>query len=394
MSRVARVAWARNLSVMRKAALYIHIPFCVAKCNYCSFNSYAGLEHLHEVYLDALEEEISLSAQQWGPLEAPSVYIGGGTPTILGAELLGRVVRACKDHFLMHADAEITVEANPGTVDAMNLSTLRKLGVNRVSLGVQSFNDGMLVMLGRVHHAREAEEAYCLVRQAGFDNVNLDLIYGLPKQDLAQWETDLSKTISLRPEHLSLYCLSLEEETPLARSICSGDVPAPDPDLAAEMYETAEAKLAGAGYVHYEISNWAVRGRECRHNLVYWHNEPYLGFGAGAHSFDGAFRYHNLLSPQEYVQRIASGAEAVAAREEIDRATEMSETMILGLRLLEGVSFQQFEERFQISAPLLYGMAMEQLVALGLLNLSDGVARLTRRGRLLANEVFERFLPG
>jgi oxygen-independent coproporphyrinogen-3 oxidase len=379
---------------MRTAALYVHIPFCVAKCTYCSFNSYAALEHLHEVYVDALENEISLSAQERGPLEAPSVYIGGGTPTVLGPELLGRVVRACTDHFLVHVDAEITVEANPGTVDAMDLSSLHTLGVNRVSLGMQSFDDGALALLGRAHDAREAEAAYHLARQADFDNVNLDLIYGLPGQDLDQWDADLSKAITLRPEHLSLYCLTLEEKTPLARSISEGYVAVPDPDLAAKMYETAEVELARAGYVHYEISNWAVRGRECRHNLVYWHNEPYFGLGAGAHSFDEAFRYYNVLSPQEYVQRMARGGEAVAGREEIDRVTEMSETMILGLRLREGVSFSGFQERFSVTLNEVFADQMKELRDLGLVEVDGGAVRLTGRGRLLGNEVFERFLPG
>jgi len=379
--------------LVRKAALYVHIPFCVAKCSYCSFNSYAGLDHLHQVYLEALENEISLSAHERGPREAPSVYIGGGTPTVLGTELLGRVVRACHDHFAVPADAEITVEANPGTVDAIDLSRLRTIGVNRISLGVQSFNEVMLALLGRVHDAEEAESAYHLARLAGFDNVNLDLIYGLPGQSLGQWEADLSRAIALRPEHLSLYCLTLEEETPLGQSISEGDVPAPDPDLAAEMYETAEAELAGAGYVHYEISNWALQGRECRHNLVYWHNQPYLGFGAGAHSFDGTSRYHNVLSPQDYVQRITRGGEAVAGREAIDRATEMSETMILGLRLREGVSFSDFQVRFAVTLEQVFADQIKELRDLGLVELKGGAVRLTCRGRLLGNEVFERFLP-
>jgi oxygen-independent coproporphyrinogen-3 oxidase len=185
----------------------------------------------------------------------------------------------------------------------------------------------------------------------------------------------------------------MEENTPLAARISKGELPAPDPDLAADMYETAEAELAVAGYVHYEISNWSVNGRECRHNLVYWHNEPYLGFGAGAHSFDGAFRYYNVLSPQEYVQRMARGEEAVAGREEIDRTTEMSETMILGLRLREGVSFSDFQERFSVALETVFADRIGELSGLGLVEVDSSALRLTGRGRLLGNEVFERFLP-
>jgi oxygen-independent coproporphyrinogen-3 oxidase len=381
------------MPVMREAALYVHIPFCVAKCKYCSFNSYAGLDHLHEAYLEALENEVSLSTQERGQFEVPSVYIGGGTPTVLGPELLSRVVQACKDHFLLHAEAEITVEANPGTVDATDLSRIRKIGVNRLSLGVQSFNDGLLALLGRVHDADDAESAYRLARQTGFDNVNLDLIYGLPGQSLEQWEADLCKATALSPEHLSLYCLTLDEETALARSISEGNVPVPDADLAAEMYEMAEVEMARAGYVHYEISNWAATGHECRHNLVYWHNHPYLGFGAGAHSFDGAFRFYNVLSPQEYVQRMARVGEAIGGCEEINRATQMSETMILGLRLLEGVSYTDFQVRFSVTPEQVFADQIKELTDLDLLELNRGAVRLTDRGHLLGNEVFERFLP-
>ena len=378
---------------MNSVALYVHIPFCQRKCAYCSFNSYSGLHHLFQAYVDALETEIAQSTRERERLQVSSLYLGGGTPTVLSAGLLAQVLKACTDHHTLSEVAEITIEANPGSASAALLRDLRALGVNRLSLGVQSFDEGMLAILGRVHTVKEAMETYGLARKAGFDSINLDLIYGLPTQNLTQWEADLATAVSLEPEHISLYCLSVEEDTPLAARISKGELPAPDPDLAAEMYETAEAELAGARYVHYEISNWAVKGRECRHNLVYWHNEPYLGFGAGAHSFDGAFRYYNVLSPQEYVRRIASGGEAVAGREEIDRATEMSETMILGLRLREGVSFSDFQERFSVELAGAFADQMKELRDLGLVEVDGSAVRLTGRGRLLGNEVFERFLP-
>jgi oxygen-independent coproporphyrinogen-3 oxidase len=378
---------------MNTVALYVHIPFCQRKCAYCSFNSYSGLHHLHQAYVDALETEIGQSTRERGRLQVSSLYLGGGTPTVLSAELLAQVLKACTDHYTLFDAAEITIEANPGSASAALLQGLRALGVNRLSLGVQSFDEGMLAILGRVHTVKEAMETFGLARKAAFDSINLDLIYGLPTQDLTQWGADLATAVSLEPEHISLYCLSVEERTPLAARISKGELPAPDPDVAAEMYETAEAELAGAGYVHYEISNWAVKGRECRHNLVYWHNEPYLGFGAGAHSFDGAFRYYNVLAPQEYVRRIASGGEAVAGREGIDRATEMSETMILGLRLREGVSFCDFQERFCAAMEGLFADQIQELTDLGLVEVNRSAIRLTGRGRLLGNEVFERFLP-
>jgi oxygen-independent coproporphyrinogen-3 oxidase len=378
---------------MKEAAVYVHIPFCVKKCSYCAFNSYADLRHLHQTYVDGLVEEITQSVRERGPMRALSLYLGGGTPTVLSAELLARTLMICVDHCHPVDGVEITIEANPGTVDAAQLSALKTLGVNRLSLGVQTFDERMLALLGRVHSAEEARATYHQARDAGLENINLDFIYGLPTQDLRHWEMDLSKAIGLRPEHLSLYCLSVERNTALARRISSGELPSLDPDLAATMYELAEARLAKAGYVHYEISNWALAGRECQHNMTYWRNQPYLGIGAGAHSFDGRFRYYNVLAPEEYIRLVRAGQDPAVERSEIDRLTEMSETMIMGLRLTRGVSFEAFEERFGLSLVEVYGVQIRRLMELGLLDANGSSLRLTVRGRLLGNEVFERFLP-
>jgi len=374
-------------------ALYAHIPFCVAKCSYCSFNSYAGLEGLHYAYVQALCTEIARSSGSSAGYKARSIYLGGGTPTVLGVGLLGRVLHACADCYPLLPGAEISIEANPGTVDSADLSELRSLGVNRLSLGVQSFDEEMLALLGRIHTGQQARDTFLLARDEGFKSINLDLIYGLPGQDLQQWLDDLSTAINLRPDHLSLYCLSLEEGTPLARSVAAGDVPALDTDLGAVMYERTEARLGEAGYVHYEISNWALAGHECQHNQSYWRNLPYLGFGAGAHSFDGGGRFWNVGRPEEYVRRMEWGEDPVAGRESIDRATEMSETLIMGLRLCRGVLFIEFEERFGIPLGELFSRQIGDLVRLGLLDVDAHGVRLTTRGRLLGNEVFERFLP-
>jgi oxygen-independent coproporphyrinogen-3 oxidase len=374
--------------------IYIHIPFCLSKCHYCGFNSYAGLDHLHEAYVKALAREMALVGKAEGPLEAVTVYLGGGTPTTLSLDLLAEILGSCREHFPLAKNAEISIEANPGTVDADYLSALRKLGMNRLSLGAQSFSDQMLALLGRVHTADETRDTYRLGQQAGFENINLDLIYSLPGQTFSQWRSDLSEVIALQPEHLSLYCLSLEEGTPLAKMISAGKLPHPDLDLAAEMYSWAERSLDKAGYEHYEISNWARTGYECQHNITYWRNRPYLGFGAGAHSFQSSCRYHNVLSPEEYVKLILAGQSPLAGREEIDTSLEMSETMIMGLRLCKGVSFEEFEERFHCSVLTVYGDQMRELVGQGLLDMSDKGVKLTARGRLLGNEVFERFLAG
>ncbi len=386
---------------MESVSLYIHIPFCKAKCTYCDFNSYAGLEHLFESYVRALIEEMRLAGQS-RRLRAATIYLGGGTPTVLPLALLRDIFRACRRSFLAPEGIETTVEANPGTVDEDYLAGLLELGVNRLSLGVQSFDDGELRLLGRIHTSREAVEAYRWAREVGFANINLDLIYGLPAQTLDGWRSTLRRALSLRPEHLSLYCLTLEEHTPLAQQVAKGEIPAPDDDLAADMYILAEEMLAEAGYTHYEISNWAkqipmtndqIPKTACRHNLTYWRNRPYLGFGAGAHSYFGQRRWHNVLRPEEYIERLWQGESPVAESEEIDEATEMAETMILGLRLVnEGVNFEDFEGRFGRRLEEVYGEELRELKGLGLIEVNSEGVRLTARGRLLGNEVFERFL--
>ena len=375
-------------------ALYLHIPFCAKKCAYCDFNSYAGLESLFASYVQALTGEMRAYGARWGRLHVGTIYVGGGTPTVLPLSLLTEMLAACHASFEVINDAEMTVEANPGTVDEGYLAGLLAAGVNRLSLGVQSFDDGELRMLGRLHDVNQAQEAYYQARAVGFCNVNLDLIFGLPGQTMARWQATVHRALDLSPEHLSLYALTLEEHTSLAGRIARGELPAPDDDLAAEMYEWAEAELARAGYVHYEISNWARPGFECQHNLVYWHNQPYLGLGAGAHSWLVGRRWANVRIPQTYIEAIAGGQQPVAESEEINLALEMAETAILGLRLVEeGVSYGAFRARFGVEFTDVYGSKIEELVNLGLLEVACDRVRLTQRGRLLGNQVFQRFLP-
>jgi oxygen-independent coproporphyrinogen-3 oxidase len=379
---------------MGLASIYIHIPFCLSKCNHCDFNSYAGLDHLHEAYIEGLKREMASVAKTEGPLEALTVYLGGGTPTTLSLDLLAGLLHTCRECFIVPESAEISIESNPGTVDTGYLAALRELNISRLSLGAQSFSDDMLALLGRAHTADDTREGYHLARQAGFENISVDLIYSLPTQSLAQWQADLSEAIALQSEHLSLYCLSIEEGTTLANMISAGTLPKPDPDLAAEMYSWAEDALSEAGYEHYEISNWARPGYECHHNISYWRNRPYFGFGAGAHSFYDNYRYHNVLWPEEYARLILAGESPLADRAEIDTSLEMSETMLMGLRLCEGVYFADFEERFHCSLVTVYGDQIRELIGQGLLDVNTRGVRLTARGRLLGNEVFERFLPG
>jgi oxygen-independent coproporphyrinogen-3 oxidase len=395
---------------MRSAdlALYVHIPFCQAKCPYCDFNSYAGLEDLMAPYVDALITEMALWRDATRDAHVTSVFFGGGTPSFLPLAETKRIAAALRRSFRLAPNAEITVEGNPGSADSARLDGLRRLGFNRLSLGVQSFHDDELRLLGRVHSAAEARQAYRVAQRTGFENVNLDLIYGLPGQTLAAWQATLTEAITLRPEHLSLYALTLEEGMPLATDVARGRLPTPDPDLAADMYLWAGEALASGGYEHYEISNWALPGYRCRHNLVYWRNQPYLGLGAGAHSCLGGFRFAAVHDPRAYIREVMATApeppsDGLAAYlaglrhletvEEVSPARAMAETAILGLRLTDGLSLAAFRRRFGMGLLSVYSSAVAELTALGLLERSNGRLRLTRKGRLLGNEAFERFLP-
>jgi oxygen-independent coproporphyrinogen-3 oxidase len=383
-----------------RMGLYLHSPFCQAKCSYCDFNSYAGLEHLYAPYLDAMIQEVRWLARRFAPSVA-TLFLGGGTPTVLPIELLRRLLAACFEAFAVEDGAEITSEANPGTLSPDYLQALRRLGINRLSLGAQSFDRAELAMLGRIHTAEQVALTAGRARAAGFDNLNLDLIYGLPGQSLAVWRHTVECALALAPEHLSLYCLTVEEGTPLHEQVWGGRLPSPDPDLAADMYDLADGLLVGAGYRQYEISNWSLPGYECAHNLIYWRNQPYLGVGAGAHSSATGRRWWNVLPVQAYVDRLAREtptpwpSPAAEGGEIIDRPLEMGETLMLGLRLTrEGVSEADFRRRFGASLEEVYGQVIGDLVGAGLL-VRDAVGlRLSGRGRLLGNQVFAQFLPG
>lgn len=407
-------------------ALFIFIPFCKIKCTYCDFNVYANLAHAMEPYTEAVAREISGATHFRNALHrtqanasplprAKSIYLGGGTPSIMPIVQIEKILRACRESFSILPDAEITLEANPGTMDAAKLRDLHSLGINRLSIGVQSFDDAILKRLNRGHTAADAITTYDDARSDGFDNISLDFIYGLPLQTIRIWRETLDRALALKPEHLSLYALKVEEGTGLQHEIKRGKYPMPNDDLAADMYSLSEEMLAAAGYEHYEISNWARKAKRLEtgdsisqspisnlqslvsnHNLTYWLNQPYLGFGAGAHSYFSGARFWNVLSPLEYIARVGRGESVEGGREEIGRELEMAETMILGLRLSRGIVFDEFLERFGEDARLKYAVQLHEVGELGLVEPNSrersGV-RLTPRGRLLSNEVFWRFLP-
>jgi len=408
-------------------SLYLHVPFCSLKCAYCDFNSYAGLDDLIRPYDDALIEEIRLWARvsrDWGldprednnvargpspePAPVATVFFGGGTPSLLPLSEVERIMAALGDAFALRPDAEVSLEANPRTVDPEYLRGLVSLGVNRLSFGVQSFHDNELRALDRIHTATEAAEGYRWAREAGFRRINLDLIYGLPEQPLERWQSTLEQAIALEPDHLSLYALTVEEGTKLAYDVAQGRVTEPDPDAQADMYEWAMERLERAGYRQYEISNWALPCEECRHNLVYWRNGEWLGLGAGSHSHWAGHRFANVYSPKQYVERMRTAVRIrgklppgellrempqVSHVEQQSDEMGMADTAILGLRLNEGLDVPAFETRFGFSLDSVYGPAIAELGGLGLLEHENGRLRLTPRGRLLANEVFVRLLP-
>ncbi|MBN1304281.1 MAG: radical SAM family heme chaperone HemW [Anaerolineales bacterium] len=389
-------------------SVYLHIPFCKHRCAYCDFNTFAGMEKYIPEYLQALTREIEI-ASLLCPERYPvhSIFFGGGTPSLLPALSLRSLLEKLYLVFEISDNAEISLEANPGTVSRASLGSLRKAGFNRLSLGVQSANPGELRLLERSHNYFDVIRSVNWARQSGFDNLSLDLIYGLPGQTLENWQVSVQRSLALAPEHLSLYALTIESGTLLGCWAAKGYIPIPDPDCAAEMYEWAAGFLEQRGYEHYEISNWAVPGFQCRHNLQYWRNLPYFGFGAGAHGCVGGVRTANESALTRYIRLMKQGAAgdypaapAVVERRLIDTKTEMQETMLTGLRLTEeGVSMERFRRRFGIEMREVFGEQIEKLTAVGLLEWvkdrtpdHSEVLRLTRRGHLLGNQVFIHFV--
>jgi len=386
--------------------LYFHVPFCQKRCYYCDFNTYAGMESWIPQYTDALCSEIEQVAGLAGEhLPVHTIFFGGGTPSLLSESNFAQILGTIERNYTLMPGLEASLEANPGTVSAASLRGLRKMGFNRLSLGVQSANPEELRLLGRIHDTTDVIQSVKWARQAGFDNLNLDLIYGLPDQTLETWQKTVETVLGLRPEHISMYSLTIEEGTLFHRWTQRGAISAPDDDTAAEMYEWACDRLEEAGYVQYEISNWARKDSAgnvlaCRHNLQYWRSLPYLGFGPGAHGFAAGVRTANVTAIPAYIRKCRQTGHnqfpigpASAETRAIDPLTEMQETMMVGLRLVdEGVFFTTFQERFGQSLEQVFGKQINKLCAQGLLEQVDGRLRLTKHGRLLGNRVFIEFV--
>lgn len=384
--------------LLETAALYLHIPFCHTRCYYCDFNTYAGILPLREPYVRALLTEIELAGKMaqrtdGAPRRSRTIFFGGGTPSLLSVSQIARLLNACRNAFAVDAEAEITLEANPGTLTQEQLAGLRAAGINRLSMGAQSFDAGLLKELGRIHSPAEITQAVEYARAAGFTSINLDFMFGLPGQTMQHWRETLDRALDLHPEHFSLYSLIIEEGTPFYTWTHEGRITPGDEDLCADMYEYADECLQKAGYMNYEISNWALPGHHSRHNLTYWQNLPYIGMGAGAYSSFGGRRFSNERDPQEYTRILKTHRIPEVESETIERTQAMAETAFLALRTSVGLHLPTFEQRFAEPFAQFVGDRLHMVEEAGLLEYDDGWLRLSKRGRLLGNEVFLRLLP-
>ncbi len=374
---------------MKKALeLYLHIPFCIRKCEYCDFLSGPADERNRRTYLDALLRELAAVGPQAEDYEVTSVYIGGGTPSLLPGEWMEKLMAGVREGYCLAKDAEISMEANPGTLTKENLAGYRRAGINRLSLGCQSTDDAELKLLGRIHTWAQFQESFRMAREAGFTNLNVDLMSGLPGQHLASWEKSLETIARMEPEHISAYSLIIEEGTPFAEKTLE----LPDEEEERQMYERTGEILQSYGYQQYEISNYAKSGKECQHNLGYWTRREYLGFGVGSASLFQNQRFTNLRDRSAYaafdgkVESIRRDLETLTVRE------QMEETMILGLRLIRGVSRSEFQKNFGVSVGEIYGPMLEKYSRMGLLQIKGDRIALTRAGISVSNPIMADFL--
>lgn len=379
------------------SSLYLHIPFCRIKCTYCAFNTYVNLDNLIEPFAQALIQEIKIVGRSKLKVQLHTVYIGGGTPSLLTAEQLQRILVTIQNEFDLLPGSEISMESNPSDLTSDYMASVRTIGVNRLSIGMQSANESELKLFERRHDLDAVVRAVEAARQGGFDNLNLDLIYGIPQQTLADWENSLKVMLQLQPEHVSLYALGLEDGTPLKAWVETGKFPAPDDDLAADMYDLATDRLSSGGLAQYEISNWAKPGLECRHNLQYWRNLPYPGVGPGAHGYAGGVRYSTILSPQRYIKVMKETnrdfvyphSPATDQAIVVDRDSEIAETLIMGLRLTqEGIDRNTFRQRFGEDLLDVHPETIARYEKHGLLYVDSDIVRITTKGRLLSNMIF------
>ncbi len=370
-------------------SLYIHIPFCISKCIYCDFNSIVMKSQIVDEYLNAIESELQAIN---GKYSFTTVYIGGGTPTVLNEIQLSKLLDIISKHVDVFNLKEYTIEVNPGTLNEEKIFALKDSCIDRVSIGIQSFNDKYLKLLGRIHTAMEAKDIFSSLREKRFENISIDLIYGYPTQTLSEWKTDLRKCLTLGPEHISAYCLTYEQGTPLVGMMNSGKLKKLSEEEELNMYEHTNDFLGNKGYKHYEISNFAKPGKECQHNTVYWENREYIGIGAGAFSYINGERYCNIKSVKEYISAVKSKKNLICFSEKLPQEKRASEILIMALRMTSGISKNEFLRKSGCDLTELFGTQLNILTQAGLINFDDERIKLTRKGLSLADSVMMEFV--
>lgn len=369
--------------------LYLHVPFCLQKCPYCSFYSLPGRLDLSKRYVAAIKKQIRRFAAHGETTAQPlaTIFFGGGTPSILPPDSLRELLQDCLHNFQCAREMEVSIEVNPATVDGQGVQALRQAGFNRLSIGVQSFNNRELKLLGRPHSAADAVQTVQMARQAGFTNTSLDLMYGLPGQNMQTWQDNLQQALELQPEHLSLYELTIEENTPFAHWLTQGHLDLPDEETILSMMEQTGQDISAAGFARYEISNYARPGYQCRHNINYWKNGSYIGMGPGAVSCLAGTRFAAIADVEQFCDLLESDQDIWLERETLANETRFRETVIMGLRMTQGVSLRALAERFDINAVSYYGETLNRLMAQDLLEIQLDRLRLTAQGLLLADAV-------
>ena len=373
--------------------LYIHIPYCIHKCGYCDFNSHPIKQNEMDHYIDALVVEMKHYAEiHANTYIIKTIFLGGGTPTTLNPFQLERILKECVNAFTIASNAEITIEANPATVGIELMKSIRTMGYNRISIGVQSFDKAELKLLDRAHGPKEIHSTVDCARKAGFDNLSLDLMFAVPNQSLSSWENNLNKALEKNPEHLSTYNLTIEQGTAFSKLQSNGKLIMPDDDHQLELYKKTIERLTKKGFHHYEISNFARRGKECKHNITYWENKNTLGLGAGASSYMNGTRFKNINLPAHYIRQVKEKKIAVEHSESLELRQAMGETIMLGLRLLQGISIHQFEKRFQISFIKLFRNIISALKEKELVIIEKDYLRLSQKGLFWADSVTLEFI--
>lgn len=377
---------------MEAVGIYIHIPFCNKKCYYCDFTSFSGKDDKIEDYIYYLIEELKIYKRIIKNRRIKSIFIGGGTPSSIDAKYIGRILEFINNNFNIEALEEVTIEVNPGTLDRKKVSIYRKVGINRISMGVQTFNEETLRKIGRIHDRRQVYNSYDLLREGGFENINLDFIFGLPDETIVDVKRNLDIIEKLKPSHISYYGLILEEDTHLYNLYKRGDLNIPSDKEEREMYYLIKERLNSMGYKHYEISNFSIEGKECKHNLLYWDIKEYIGLGLSSHSFLKGKRYWNRDNFKSYFSDLAGKELPVEGEETISLPIEISEFAIMGLRLIKGIDKREFKKRFHEHISYYYGDVIRKHIKNGLLEDEDDFIRLTSKGLDLSNKVEVDFL--